>query len=192
MSDIQAGQSAVPLPSAELNLGGTSTVETLFKSATASGGVAAGSPLQCRLPGSNTLKNRPFVIRLAGRVTGGGTTNFTAQLYLGNTTSATTNAKLATTGAIAVNSSSGNFLLETKCMWDSTSGKIGGYFEGYVNATAVAQVINSTLPTSVDLSTEANLNVAAATTNAITCTGTFSSGFAGNLAIVDVFEVLAL
>jgi hypothetical protein len=192
MPDIQAAQSAVPLPSAELNLGGTSTSEKQFLSASASGGVAAGSPCQCRIPGSNVLKNRQFSIRIQGRVTGGTTTNFTVKVYYGNSTTIGSNTSLATTGAIAVNSASGQFFMELICSWDATSQKIGGVFYGWVNATAVAQVVLSNLPTAVDLSTEAVLTTASGTQPVLTVTGQFSAGNAANVAFVDQFEVLPM
>lgn len=190
MPDIQSAQSAVPLPSAELNLGGTSTSEKQFLSATASGGVAAGGLCQCRIPGSNVLKNRPFIVRVGGRVTGGGSTNFTVKVYYGNSTTISSNTSLATSGAIAVNSASGDFFLELTCSWDNTSQKIGGVFYGWVNATAVAQVILSNLPTAVDLATEPALTTNSGTQNVLSVTGQFSSGFAANIAYVDVFEVI--
>lgn len=194
MSDIQAAQSAVPLPSAEINLGGTSTTEKLFLSAIASGGVAAGSPLMCRIPGSNTLKNHFFRIRIGGRVTGGTTTNLTVSLYQGTSTTIASNTKIASTGAIAANSLSGNWYLECLVGWDSTSTKLQGIMYGWVNATAVAAAIMTSVVTTPDLTTEAVLNVAsAASTNipALTVTGTFSSGNASNVAFVDLFEVTA-
>ena len=192
MSDIQNAQSAIPLPSAEINLGGTATNEKAFLSASASGGVASGSALPCRLPGSNILKNRPFLIRVAGRVTGGTTTNFTGIIRYGNSATVASNTQLATTGAIAVNSASGTWLLECECTMDSTSLKLCGVFYGYVNATAVAQITLSNNVTVLDPSTEPALTTSSATQNVLTVTGTFSSGNASNVAYVDVFEVIPM
>ena len=192
MSDIQNAQSAVPLPSAEINLGGTSTSERFFLTSSASGGVASGSAVMCRLPGSNILKNRPFRIRAAGRVTGGTTTNFTAKIYYGNNATVSSNTQIATTSTNAVNSASGTWLLECECTMDSTSLKICGVFFGFVNATAVAQVTLSNNVTILDPSTEPSLTTASATQNVLTVTGTFSTGNASNVAYVDVFEVIAM
>ncbi len=193
MSDIQGAQSAIPLPSAEINLGGTSTSEKQVLMASASGGVVSGSPLQCRIPGSNTMKNRAFRIRVGGRVTGGGTTNFTISLYQGNSATVSSNTKIATSSTNAVNSMSGNFYLECLCAWDSTSTKLQGIMYGWVNATAVAAAIMTSVVTTPDLTAEATLTTAsgAATVPILTVTGTFSSGFAGNVAYVDLFEVTA-
>lgn len=185
MSDIQAATRAIPLPSAEINLGGTGTAEGQFLTASAQNGVAAATTLKCYTPGSNVLKSRRFVVRVGGRVTGGTTTNFTGKLYWGTSSTISSNTSLATTGAIAVNSTSGNWEIVAECGWDSTSAKIGGTFAGYVNATAVARVVLSNLPTTVDLSGES-------TSNGLTVTGAFSSGNASNAAYVDYFEVLPM
>lgn len=185
MSDIQASNRAIPLPSAEINLGGTSTSEAQFLTASAQNGVAAGTRLICYTPGSNSLKSRRFTVRVGGRVTGGTTTNFTAKLYWGTSATIASNTSIATTSTNAVNSASGNWEIVAECQWDSTSQKIGGTFAGYVNATAVARAILSNLPTSVDLSGES-------TSNGLTVTGTFSSGHASNAAYVDYFEVLPM
>jgi len=185
-------QSAVPLPSAEINLGGTSTAEKQFLTASAAGGRAAGQPLACRIPGSNTLKNRQFTIVVAGRVTGGTTTNLTINLALGASTTIANNTTIATTGAIAVNSMSGNFRLQCECGWDSTSKKLQGIMYGWVNATAVATAIMTSVVTVPDLSTESNLNLASSAPDpSLTVTGTFSSGNASNVAFIDTFEIIA-
>ncbi len=192
MSSFTASQTALPLPSAEINLGGTSTSEAQFLTASAMGGRASGQPLACRIPGSNTLKQRLFNIIVAGRVTGGGTTNLTLNLYLGNSTTIASNTNIATSGAIAVNSMSGNFKLICECGWDSVSTKLQGIMYGWVNATAIAQVIMTSVVTKPDLSTETNLNLSTkAPDPSLTVTGTFSSGFATNVAYIDTFEVCA-
>lgn len=183
MPSIELGKAARPLPSAELNLGGTSTAEAQFKTAAAEGSTAAAATLVCYMPGSNTMKQRRFTVRVGGRLTGGGTTNFTGKLYWGTSSTIGSNTNIATTGAIAVNSASATWELEIVAAWDSTSQKITGLQKGWVNATAVAQVIVTNVPTAVDLSAES-------TSNGWTVTGTFSSGFAGNVAYVDYFEVL--
>lgn len=185
MPDIQAATTALPLPSAEINLGGTSTSEKQFLTASAQNGVAAGQPLKCYTPGSNTLKSRRFSVRVGGRVTGGTTTNFTAQIYWGTSSTIASNTSIATSSTNAVNSTSGNWEMNADLRWDSTSSKIGGFFSGFVNATAVSRVVLSNLPTTVDLSGES-------TANGFTVTGTFSSGNASNVAYVDYFEVLVM
>jgi hypothetical protein len=83
-----------------------------------------------------------------------------------------------------VNSVSGNFYLEAVGIWDATSDKFQGTFEGHVNGTAVARAIDSsvTVP-AIDPSLE---------TWFLSASGQFSASNASNAAILDVFEIEAL
>lgn len=143
---------------------------------------SAGNALVAYIPGSNKLSNKPFRVRAWGRVTGGTTNNFTAKIYYGSTSG----TSLATTGAIAVNSVSGNWMLVLDCVWDSTSGKIQGIFKGHVNGTAVAQAILSsvTTPGSTVLP-----STASSTSIYFSASGTFSGSNAGNAAYLDGLTV---
>lgn len=143
---------------------------------------SSSNALLAYLPGSSALANKPFRIMAWGRVTGGTTTNFTVKVYYG-TTSGTS---LATSGAIAVNSVSGNFMLFLDVVWDSTSGKIQGRFSGHVNGTAVAAAILSsvTTPGSGTLP-----SAASASTIAVSASGQFSASNASNAAILDGLQV---
>ncbi len=182
MSDIQAATRAIPLPSAEINLGGTATAEAQFLTASAQNGVAAGTKLVCYMPGSNTMKQRSFKVRVGGRYTTGTSAALTVSLYWGTSTTISSNKKIAT-GSALIATGSGNFFVEFEGMWDSTSAQILGIQRGYVNGVAIALAAITTSTSSVDLSGES-------TSNGFTVTGTFSSGNASNAAIVDVFEVI--
>src|SRR5262249_3390767 len=85
--------------------------------------------------GTNTLNSRKFRIKLGGRATGGTTTNLTIKLYSGSAL----NSAIFTSGAIAINSVSGNFSLDAELETDATSKILQGLAKGQVNATAVAQ-----------------------------------------------------
>lgn len=137
-------------------------------------------------PGSNKLRNKPFRIRAWGRVTGGETVNLTIKLYSGISATIGSNTSIATSGAVAVNSVSANFYLEAQMVWDSTSDKYQGVFRGWINGTAVAITINSsvTVPASDPSVAEG--------TNGFTCTGTFSSAHANTLAVLDGLELEVL
>lgn len=185
MPDIQTASAAIPLPSAELNLGGTSTSEKQFLTASAQNGVAAGQPLTCFVPGVNVMKNRPVVIRVGGRVTAVGACTF--KLYQGSSSTIASNNNIATTGSLSPSAGAGacNWGIEiTGCM-DSTSNTINGLLKGWVGgATAVAQAI---------LTATAAFTIAnASSTLGLTVTGTFATGSASNVAFVDWFEVLPM
>lgn len=180
----QGAKSARPLPSAELNLGGTSTSEKQFLTASADGQTASGQPLACYLPGSNTLKNRPFKIRCGGRVTTGATANFTGIIYYGTSSTIASNTAFMSTGAVSLATLSGTWGLECDVAWDNTSQRIDGLGKGWVRANAVAQITLTGAATGVALAGEGSLG--------FTVTGTFSSGNASNVAYVDWFEVIPL
>jgi hypothetical protein len=124
--------------------------------------------------GAPALKNRRFKVRLGGRVTGGTTTNFTVKLYLG----AAINSLIFTSGAIAVNSVSGNFHLEAELDCDSTSKILQGLARGQVNASAVAQAATTAVA-----STDPTV------AQSFSASGTFSVSNASNAAVLDYLEV---
>lgn len=170
------------LPSAEINLGGTSTSEALFLNTSANG----GGTLLCYIPGSGAMNKMYFRVTCCGRVVAGtGTPNFTASLYQG---SAITSAnKLASTGAIAIATTQGNWGLICDFFWDSSSQRLCGLQKGWVYGTALAQIITTNPGTTIDLNT--------ATTsegNSFCLTGTFGTGNASNAAYVDKFEITML
>lgn len=163
------------------SLGASSTSEFAFSKTVVEGGTSTSRNLSIAVPGAEKLKNKPIRIRAWGRVTGGTTTNFTVKIYSGTVAAGTS---LATTGAIAVNSVSGNFNLVIEGVWDSTSDKLQGIFKGHVNGTAVAQVITSSVTQpAIDPSLE---------TFALSASGQFSGSHASNAAILDGLELEAL
>ena len=179
MPDISAARAAIPLPSAELNLGSTSTSEKQFITASAQNGVAAGQPLTLYIPGSLVLNRRPFRVRVGGRVSAVG--NFTGQLDYGTSSTIASNTTIATTGALAAGSTGGGtWELWTDLCWDSTSSNLQGTQGGRVYNTVVAFAI---------LTATANTNLATEGLG-FTVTGTFATGSAANYAYVDWFECL--
>jgi len=156
-------------------LGASSTSETQFTS--------GSSLLILPLPGSNKIANKPIRIEAWGRVKGNTTTNFTAQIYSGSSTTIGSNTSIATTGAKAVNSTSGSFRLVVEGIWDSVSNNFMGVFYGHVAGTAVAQVITSSVAVPASAPTTEGLG--------LTATFTFSASDAGNYAYLDGFEISA-
>lgn len=127
--------------------------------------------------GPNYLVSRKFKIKLGGRATGGTTTNLTVKLYTG----AALGSNLLTSGAVAINSVSGNFQIEAELETDPTSKNLQGLFKGQVNATAVAQA-----------ATTAVGSIDATVAQSFSASATFSASNAGNLAILEYFELEAL
>lgn len=196
MSDYSIVQGTLGLPSAGL---GNATSETQFTTANAQGGLASGSVLMCRIPASNTLKFRPFIVRAGGRVTTGTTATLTPKLYFGGSSTISSNSAFYAPGAgQSLATASSNWLLEAECYWDSTSLVVNGFATGFCGTTLYSLAATTQL-TNIDISsTEVNLrslanNPAASATNALvfSITGLFSSGNASNNAFVDVFEIEA-
>jgi len=124
----------------------------------------------------------PFEIRIAGRVTGGTTTNFTLNLDYGTSATYTSNTTMATSGAVAVNSASSNFLLTAKLIWDSTSLILQGCSgDGWMGTTPT--IHTKAVTTAVTA-------VAATTVLTFTATGLFSVSNASNAAYVTQFDLL--
>ena len=126
-----------------------------------------------------------FTIRAWGRVTGGGTTNYTPQLQYGTSATPTSNTDIESGGAVAVNSVSGTWLIEANCIWDATSNILDGFSCHMVSGstrTFTALAVFDNAITSAD--PDAN------TTQGFVVTGTFSSGFATNAAYLDGFEII--
>jgi len=154
--------------------GGTAdgTTETAFTN-------AAGTSALAYIPGQSIVANKPFRIRAYGRCTGGTTTNVTIAIYLQSATTLTSGNKVATTGAIACNSASGNWSLIVDAQIDSTSKKVNGRYSGWLNATAVAAAVISNQvsqdPTGADLPVMAS--------------STFSASNSGNVATLDGLDI---
>jgi len=125
------------------------------------------------------LANRQFVLKAGGHATGGTTTNLTVKLYLGKSATIGSNTLIFTSGAVAINSVSGNWELEAILIADVTSLKIQGVAYGALNNTAVAQAAIAAVTTTNPNTTE----------QAFTVTLQFSVSHANNAAICDYFEV---
>ena len=80
----------------------------------------------------------PFKIKISGKVTTGASCNVTVAIQQGSSTTVTSGNTIATTGAVAVNTASANFLLEAVCVWDNVTQKIMGYQTGQINNSLVS------------------------------------------------------
>ncbi len=131
--------------------------------------------LRLRIPPLQ-VKDRPFMVKAGGRVTGGTTTNFTVNLDSGDSATIGTNTTIETHIG-AVNTESGSWYIEAKLRADSTSDKLQGRGWADINNDVVATALTAEV-TSVDPDAEI----------AFTVTGTFSASDAGNFAICDFLE----
>lgn len=91
-----------------------------------------GNPSGLAAPATGAINQDGFAfkLRLVGKATTTQSCNITAAIQLGSSTTVTSGNTIATTGAKALNTASGNFMLEATVVWDSASTKISGYQTG--------------------------------------------------------------
>jgi len=147
--------------------GASSTSEFQFKN-------LDNSNAEITIP-AEALNKKRFRVIAYGRVTGGTTTNFTVKLFVGTALG----AQLFTSGAIAVNSTSGAWQIDVECVLDSTGDKIVGYGNAAVNAAIAAQAV-------------ATATADPASALVFGASGTFSASNANNAAYMDGLEVEVL
>lgn len=154
--------------------GASSTAEFQFQNAAETPALAVIS-----VP-SGQLERRKFIVRAGGSVTGGTTTNFTAKIDHGTSTTISSNTTIADSGAIACDSESGNWVLEAELYLDQVSGKLQGRFHGWVNNTEKADTV---------LSSEIASLTAGTSVLSFNVTGTFSASHASNSAKLEFLEL---
>jgi hypothetical protein len=178
------------LPSAELNLGGTSTTEKVFC-------VAGSTTLACILPlndmetlaGATGKRASMIKITAAGRVTGGTTTNYTPKLYFGTSITVASDLAIGTGATVAVNSVSGTWMIEWTGTIDNVSGKIDGFFSNMVSGSTRTYTAAAAATAAITSATTPALSFTTASAQGFVITGTFSGGNAANVAYVDVFQL---
>lgn len=183
---------AAGLPSAELNLGGTSTAEKMFTTSTSS-----TTALFCPLPvpdlvATNLKQCSVFRVLVAGRVTGGSSAvTFTPKLYWGSSTTIASNTVLESAAAVTVTAVSGGWFIEGTLIIDYTSGKIDGATCCFGNGTTSVFTAITKIENVPSSSTTPALTVANPTAlQGFSVSGTFgTNGQAANTAYVDVFQV---
>lgn len=128
----------------------TGTAETQLVS-----GQLPTAPLSIAIPPATNLEQSPFDLYWSGSVTTTSTTNLTAKVYAGVSTTIGSNTLLGSSGAIAQNGTTGTgavtapFWAHARLIYDSVSGLLCGDIEFYVNKTKVASVTLSNFPTGI-------------------------------------------
>ena len=161
---------AQTLPSA-VNTNPTSS--TLFTS-------SGSTVIAIQFPDAGQLEKKPFRIAAWGRVTPGTSGNLSINFYIG-TAKTTSDTNIMTSGALAASTTAGNWYFEYDGLCDTTNQSLRGIFRGWVNGTAKADTIYTTVFT-LDTS-------GAVGTNFITVGALFGTSNAGNLAYLDGFEL---
>jgi len=142
-----------------------------------------------KIPGGNILSGKTFLLRASGRATTGTTSNFLAKIqYSSNITAITAATAGSNTDVVTLTNRSyasitRTWSLEAKCMWDSTSLRLTGQFNGVNLETSESAATVITALTAVDLSSE---------TTGFVCAAIFGTGNAGNIAYLDDFSLEVL
>ena len=171
MPSADTTQRAALLPSDAL--GASSTSETQVTK----------SSVLVTLPweGTSQYDKRPFLVKVWGRTVTVGASNLTVKLYLGSSTTISSNLNIGSSGAIAMGSTlKSNFYLEFECLFDSTSAIMNSAIRGYwIGSTIIAQAFG----------TQATAQSAVTEGQSLSLTITHSASNAGNQTIVDGFEL---
>jgi hypothetical protein len=182
-----ANASVIATPTAgkpqELNQGGTGTSIVVFST---DGTVPLVLPLpsasQLASGSGTTGRSSAFRIHAWGRVTGGGTTNYTATLQYGTSVTGSSNTTIEASSARAVNSADHLWEINAQCVVDAVSDKIQGFGSSMVANLYDADAALDNVPTSVDVTADGTLGFVVG--------GTFSSGNASNTAHIDGLEII--
>lgn len=115
---------------------------------------------------------RPFLVRVAGKVTGG-------QKYQIDIVQGTGLTPVLATSGVATNGlTADNFLMEAECMWDSTSQNLRCFYYGFVGNQSINQagVVSSIQVTTVaSLQFNCALTIPTANANAVVSLTEFSA-----------------
>jgi len=132
-------------------------------------------------------QNKPFDVKCWGRFTGGTTTNLTLRVMTSATQISATdgsNTALFSSGAVAVNSVSGNWLLESELIWDVTGLKIAGIFWGWIQGSTNTAITQAVVTPFALTAAQFAANGVSFGVDAI-----FSATNAGNLVTLDGFDI---
>ena len=171
-------------------MGGTNTIYAAKKAAVLTNPIAATTFLQSdnstkaaavyipdQWQDATVAGSFRFKLRAWGRMTGGTTTNFLPQIQLGTSTTAASNADVSVMTTRACNSTSSNWWIDCDLIWDSTSQRLNGAFQGGGGSAGTLDTA-----TIITQATAQNFK-----TNGLgfTVSAIFSATNAGNLAYLD-------
>jgi hypothetical protein len=105
--------------------------------------------LSVPLPPKIGLEQIPLDVNWSGYVKTTNAGNVTLALYSGTSATVGSDTALATTGAVAVTSTTCPFFLHIKGIYDSVSGKFQGYYDGQLNGTVIAPTTLTAIPTGI-------------------------------------------
>jgi hypothetical protein len=99
----------------------------------------AAIALTVALPPNTQNEQSELILAASGYIKTTSTTNITAKVYSGTSLTPGSNTSIATSGTVAQNSANAPFMLRVHLVYDSVSGKLGGFFKFLINNTLVAE-----------------------------------------------------
>jgi hypothetical protein len=105
--------------------------------------------LTIALPPNTANEQSELILAASGYIKTTSTTNVTLKVYSGSSLTPGSNTQLATSGAVAQNTATAPFLIRLHFVYDSVSGKVGGFFKFLINNTLVAEGALSNVVTAV-------------------------------------------
>lgn len=105
------------------------------------------------LSANQGLEQIPFDLVVSGYITTTNNGNITLKVYSGTSLTPGSNTQVATSGAIAVNTTSAPFFIRLQLIYDSVSGKLNGWFEGTLNNSLITKAAISNVITGIKDST---------------------------------------
>jgi hypothetical protein len=146
----------------------TTTAETNLLTA------VGGANLTLQVPQwSKIFDGKSIFVRIAGNFTTDTTTNVTIKMYYSATAAGAKTTQIGTSGAVAANTTSQNFLWMAELLWDSTSAIVNGMQYGNMAGTAIAYAALTNPVTAItDISTPGFWFQPTYTSSAVTATNT--------------------
>lgn len=105
--------------------------------------------LTVALPPNTQNEQSELVLAASGYIKTTSTTNITAKVYSGTSLTPGSNTSIATSGTVAQNTATAPFLLRIHLVYDTVSGKLGGWFKFLINNTLVAEGALSNVVTGI-------------------------------------------
>lgn len=147
------------------------------------------TPLILALPSNGSLANRPFRVRVGGRVSTTTNTTFDVKVYFGFSTTLANNTLIFDSGANTVNNITSSFECWCDCFWSADANAITGWGAGQLANTVLGPATLVNVPISANPNRDSSTTLASGTTYGFTLTGQFGGSSAGNHAFVDIFDL---
>jgi hypothetical protein len=123
-------------------------------------------------PNQPSLEQTAFDIIATGYLKTTASGSVTLKLYSGTSLTVGNDTQLATSGAVTQNTATAPFEFHIHGVYDSVSGKLGGWFEGFINNTLIARAALSNVLTGLSNATNPVMSLLLSLTSSGATAGT--------------------